>query len=229
MPISEHEDYPNQIYAWYVVAVLTVAYIFSFVDRQIINLLVEPIREDLQLTDTQISLLQGIAFALFYTLMGIPIARLADVSNRRAIIAVGVFLWSLMTAMCGLAKSFGQLFAARIGVGVGEAALSPPAYSLFTDYFPPGKVTRAIAVFTGGSFLGAGLAYIIGGFVVDFVTRLDVVEVPVFGQIRAWQMAFIVVGLPGILLALLVFFIARTGAQGAAWRSTGCSSQRHSD
>ena len=213
-PDNADQDYPNQVYAWYVVGVLTVAYIFSFVDRQIINLLVEPIREDLQLTDTQISLLQGIAFALFYTLMGIPIARLADVSNRRAIIAVGVFLWSLMTAMCGLAKSFGQLFAARVGVGVGEAALSPPAYSLFTDYFPPGKVTRAIAVFTGGSFLGAGLAYIIGGFVVDFVTRLDVVEVPVFGQIRAWQMAFIVVGLPGILLALLVFSLREPVRRG---------------
>ena len=217
-PTTGSAEYPNQIYAWYVVGVLTIAYIFSFVDRQIINLLVEPIRADLQLTDTQISLLQGIAFALFYTLMGIPIARLADVSNRRAIIAAGVFLWSLMTALCGLAKSFGQLFAARIGVGVGEAALSPPAYSLFTDYFPPGKVTRAIAVFTGGSFLGAGLAYIIGGFVVDFVTRLDVVDVPVFGQIRAWQMAFIVVGLPGILLALLVLSLrepVRRGLLGA--------------
>ena len=214
MPATEQKDYPNQVYAWYVVGVLTVAYIFSFVDRQIINLLVEPIREDLQLTDTQISLLQGIAFALFYTLMGIPIARLADVANRRAIIAAGVFLWSLMTAMCGLAKTFGQLFAARIGVGVGEAALSPPAYSLFTDYFPPGKVTRAIAVFTGGSFLGAGLAYIIGGYVVDFVTRLDVVDVPVFGQIRAWQMAFIVVGLPGILLALLVLSLREPARRG---------------
>ena len=213
-PASGNGDYPNQVYAWYVVGVLTVAYIFSFVDRQIINLLVDPIREDLNLTDTQISLLQGIAFALFYTLMGIPIARLADVSNRRAIIATGVFLWSLMTALCGLAKSFGQLFAARIGVGVGEAALSPPSYSLFSDYFPPGKVTRAIAVFTGGSFLGAGLAYIIGGYVVDFVTRLDVVDVPVFGQIRAWQMAFIVVGLPGILLALLVLSLREPVRRG---------------
>ena len=161
MPTSGHEDYPNQIYAWYVVSVLTVAYIFSFIDRQILNLLVEPIQQDLNLSDTQISLLQGMAFALFYTLMGIPIARLADVANRRTIIATGVFLWSLMTALCGLTKTFWQLFAARIGVGVGEAALSPPSYSLFSDYFPPGKVTRAIAVFTGGSFLGAGLAYII--------------------------------------------------------------------
>ena len=211
---ARQDDYPNQTYAWYVVGVLTVAYIFSFIDRQIINLLVEPIREDLQLTDTQISLVQGIAFALFYTLMGIPIARLADVSNRRAIIAAGVFLWSLMTVMCGLAKSFGQLFAARIGMGIGQAALSPPAFSLFADYFPPGKVTRAIAVFSGGSFLGAGLAYIIGGYVIDLVTRLDVVDIPVFGQIRAWQMAFIAVGLPGILLALLVLSLREPARRG---------------
>ena len=111
LPTSVHEDYPNQIYAWYVVSVLTVAYIFSFIDRQILNLLVEPIQQDLNLSDTQISLLQGMAFALFYTLMGIPIARLADVANRRTIIATGVFLWSLMTALCGLTKTFWQLFA----------------------------------------------------------------------------------------------------------------------
>ena len=212
--VAGNEDFPNPAYAWYVVGILTLAYIFSFIDRQILNLLVEPIRQDLDLSDTQISFLQGIAFALFYTLMGIPIARLADVSNRRSIIAAGVFLWSLMTVVCGLAKSFGQLFAARIGVGVGEAALSPPAYSLFSDYFPAGKVTRAIAVYTGGSFLGAGLAYIIGGFVVDYVTRLEVVYVPVFGQLRAWQLAFIVVGLPGILLALLVLTLREPARRG---------------
>ena len=211
---SEREDYPNQVYAWYVVSVLTVAYIFSFIDRQILNLLVEPIQQDLNLSDTQISLLQGIAFALFYTLMGIPIARLADVSNRRSIIAAGVFLWSLMTALCGLTKTFWQLFAARVGVGVGEAALSPPAYSLFSDYFPPGKVTRAIAVYTGGSFLGAGLAYIIGGFVVDYVTSLDTVDLPYIGQLRAWQLAFIVVGLPGVLLALLVMTLREPARRG---------------
>ena len=214
LPTSVHEDYPNQIYAWYVVSVLTVAYIFSFIDRQILNLLVEPIQQDLNLSDTQISLLQGMAFALFYTLMGIPIARLADVANRRTIIATGVFLWSLMTALCGLTKTFWQLFAARVGVGVGEAALSPPSYSLFSDYFPPGKVTRAIAVFTGGSFLGAGLAYIIGGFVIDYVASLDTVDIPFIGQLRAWQLAFIVVGLPGILLALLVMTLREPARRG---------------
>ncbi len=206
--------FPNPAYAWYVVAVLTLAYTFSFIDRQIVNLLVEPIRHDLNLSDTQISLLQGLAFAVFYTVMGIPIARLADVADRRLIIAVGVFLWSMMTCASGLAKSFTGLFAARIGVGVGEAALSPSAYSLISDYFPADKVTRAIAVYTGGSIVGAALAYIIGGFVVDYVTALGTVQAPVFGQLRAWQLAFIVVGLPGVLLALLVISLREPARKG---------------
>ncbi|MDT8320432.1 MAG: MFS transporter [Xanthomonadales bacterium] len=211
--------FPNPVYAWYVVGVLTLAYIFSFIDRQIVNLLVEPIRHDLLLSDTQISLLQGLAFALFYTIMGLPIARLADVVDRRLIIAIGVFLWSLMTCLSGLAKSFAGLFGARIGVGVGEAALSPAAYSLISDYFPADKVTRAIAVYTGGSMLGAALAYIIGGFVVDYVTAIGSVQLPLLGQVRAWQLAFIVVGLPGLLLALLVLSLrepARKGLLSAA-------------
>lgn len=218
-PAVEKEDFPNPVYAWYVVGVLTLAYIFAFIDRQIVNLLVEPIRHDLQLSDTQISLLQGLAFALFYTIMGIPIARLADVANRRLIIGIGVFLWSLMTCGCGLAKSFPQLFLMRIGVGVGEAALSPPAYSLISDYFPADKVTRAIALYTGGSFAGVGLAYIVGGFVVEYFTTVGFVQVPFLGQVRAWQLAFFGVGFPGILLAVWVLTLrepARKGVLGAA-------------
>jgi len=210
----DEEEYPNPVYAWYVVGVLSVAYIFSFIDRQILNLLVEPIREDLLLSDTQISLLQGMAFALFYTIMGIPIARLADVSNRTRIIGIGVFLWSLMTCACGLAKSFPQLFFARMGVGVGEAALSPSAYSLFSDYFPPEKVTRAIAVYTGGSFVGVGLAYIIGGFIAEYFANMGLVQVPLLGQVQAWQMAFIAVGLPGLLLAVWVLTLREPTRKG---------------
>ena len=205
----EEEQSSSRFYAWYVVGILTVAYIFSFIDRQILNLLVEQVKQDLQLSDTQISLLQGLAFALFYTIMGIPIARLADVGSRRFIISVGIFFWSLATAVCGLASSFAQLFAARIGVGIGEAALSPPAYSMFSDYFPANQVTRAIAVYTGGSFLGAGLAYIIGGVVVDYVSSLGAMHVPVLGQLQAWQLAFITVGLPGVILALVVYLTVR--------------------
>ena len=128
--------YPASAQAWYLVFVLLLFYIFSFIDRQIISLLVEPIKRDLQVTDTQIGLLQGFAFAIFYTLFGIPIGRLADRMNRKSIIAVGVVVWSLMATLCGLAKNFWQLFLARIGVGVGEAALSPAAYSMITDAFP---------------------------------------------------------------------------------------------
>ena len=120
----------GDFYPWYVVVVLTFAFTVAFIDRQILSLLVQPIRRDLGISDTQISLLAGFAFAVFYSVLGVPIARLADRRSRRAIISVGVFLWSLMTAACGLAKSFAGLFAARVGVGVGEATLSPAAYSM---------------------------------------------------------------------------------------------------
>ena len=133
-----------------------VAYIFSFIDRQVIALLVEPIRADLQISDTQFSLLHGLAFAIFYAIMGIPIARLADTKSRPLIIAVGVFFWSIATAACGLTRNFWQLFIARMGVGVGEAALSPAAYSMITDLFPKSKLGLALGVYSVGSFLGAG-------------------------------------------------------------------------
>ena len=210
----DEDDYPDAHYAWYVVGILTIAYTFSFIDRQILNLLVEPIRADLSLNDTQISLLQGLAFALFYTILGVPIGWLADRYSRRLIIGVGIFLWSFMTAGCGLARSFLALFGFRIGVGVGEAALSPAAYSLIADYFPPEEVTRAIAVYTGGSFLGAGLAYIIGGYVIEWVGSVGAVDVPVLGTLRSWQLAFIVVGLPGILISFLMFTIREPRRRG---------------
>ena len=136
---QQHKDedpYPPQGYAWYVVGVLTFVYIFSFIDRQILNLLVRPIRRDLGITDFQMSLLMGFSFALFYTFFGIPLGRLADSRSRRTIIAVGFAVWSLMTAGCGLARNFVQMLLLRVGVGVGEAALSPAAYSIITDYFP---------------------------------------------------------------------------------------------
>ena len=118
------------------VFVLMIFYVFSFIDRQIISLLVEPIKRDMQISDTQIGLLQGFSFALFYCFLGVPIGWLADRKNRKKIIAVGVIVWSLMSALCGVAKNFGQLFLARVGVGVGEAAGAPPSYSIVSDYFP---------------------------------------------------------------------------------------------
>ena len=146
----------KDLYAWYVVVVLMFAYTVSFIDRQILSLLVQPIRRDLGISDTQFSLLAGFAFALFYATLGIPIARLADRANRRFLIMIGVVVWSVMTAACGFAKSYWHLFLARVGVGAGEAMLSPAAYSMISDYFPPHKLAKAIGVYAMGLYLGAG-------------------------------------------------------------------------
>jgi hypothetical protein len=147
---------PSDAYAWYVVAILTLANVSAYVDRQILTLLVHPIKRDLLLSDSEVSLLGGLSFALFYTVLGFPIARLADQRSRRAIIAWGIGIWSLMTAACGAARNFGQLLLARVGVGVGEAALSPPAYSLIADYFPRERLGTAISVYTMGDLPRGG-------------------------------------------------------------------------
>lgn len=199
--------WPAPALGWYAVAVLTLAYIFSFIDRTILALLVQPIQADLGLTDTQIGILHGFAFAIFYTLMGLPIAWLADRKRRNLIIAAGVLVWSLMTAACGFARSFWQLFLARVGVGVGEAALSPPAYSMIADYFPPERLGRPLGVYSSGIYFGAGLAFIVGGGVVQFFSSVSHLSVPLLGEVAAWQLAFIAVGLPGILVALLVLTV----------------------
>jgi MFS family permease len=200
-------DYPSPAYAWYVVAILTIAYIFSFIDRQIINLMVGPIQRDLQIDDVQISLLMGFSFAIFYTLFGIPLGRLADTQSRRSIISLGIAFWSLMTAGCGLTKKFWDLALMRMGVGVGEAALSPAAYSLIADYFPPNRRSTAMSVYSMGIYIGSGLAMILGGMVVKFVSAQESFDMPVVGAVRNWQLVFFVVGLPGLLVALLLLTV----------------------
>ena len=203
-------DQPRSLaYEWYVVAMLMVAYIVSFVDRQVITLLVQPIRRDLGISDTEISLLMGFAFAIFYVTMGLPIARLADARSRRAIISTGILLWSLATACCGLARNFWQLFLARVGVGVGEAALTPAAYSMIADYFPADKLGRAIGVYATGLFLGAGLAMVLGGYVVGLVSDAGAVRLPLVGTLHPWQLTFLIVGAPGLLLAVLIYVTVR--------------------
>ena len=194
-------------HAWYAVGVLVLAYTFSFIDRQILGLLVTPIKRDLGIGDFEVGLLGGLAFALFYTFLGLPIGRLADRHNRRNIIAIGIAVWSVMTAVCGLAKSFGGLFLARMGVGVGEAALSPPAYSLIADMFPPEKLARALSVYSTGIFIGSALAYILGASVVQIVADAPPILLPVLGEIHAWQLTFFIVGLPGLLVALLMLTV----------------------
>src|SRR5271167_3948450 len=167
---SDSSPYPSSFAAWYSVVVLMLMYIFSFIDRTTISLLVEPMKRDLHISDTQIGLLQGLAFALLYTFLGLPIARLSDRHSRRSIIAAGVFIWSIMAALCGMARSATQLFLARVGVGVGEAALAPAAYSIITDSFPRSKLGSAVGVYNVGITIGAGTALLLGGIVVGAVS-----------------------------------------------------------
>lgn len=202
---NDQSPYPAPREAWYVVTVLMICYVFSFIDRQIVAFMVGPIKRDLGLSDIQIGLFQGPAFAILYTCLGIPIARAADKFNRRNIIALGVFVWSLAATYCGMAKSAMQIFVGRIGVGVGEAALSPAAYSTMTDLFPREKQSTAFSVYNIGITIGSGIASIVSGIVVAAVSGQDrMIAVPLLGEVRAWQLAFIFTGLPGILLPLLL-------------------------
>jgi MFS family permease len=195
-------------YAWYVVFILMVCYALSFVDRQILSLLVGPMKRDLALSDTRVGLLQGFAFALFYGLMGLPLGRLADTRNRRNVIIVGVVLWSFLTGACSAARSFWSLFLARMGVGVGEATLSPSAFSLISDYFPKEKLGLALSVYSMGIFIGSGLALIAGGSVVDAVTRMPAVTLPLLGTVAPWRFTFLMVGAPGLAIALLLYTVS---------------------
>lgn len=200
--------------AWYGVTILFLAWTVSFTDRIILSLLIIPIQRDLGINDTQISLLHGAAFAIFYTLMGIPIARLADRSARRPIIIVGMIVWNLASAACGLARDFWHLLVARIMVGVGEAALSPAAYSMIYDWFPKEKLGKAHAFYNSGVTVGAGLAFIIGGIVVGLTTGVDTLTLPVIGEIRSWQVVFFIAGLMGVPVILLMFTVTEPARRG---------------
>jgi MFS family permease len=208
--VSRHdlrEPRPDRLKAgsgWYALAVLFMAYLLSLMDRMILSLMVEPIRRDFSLTDTQISLLQGLAFALFYTLMGLPIAVLADRYNRKRIVVVGMIAWSMMTAFCGIAQNFSMLFLGRIGVGTGEATLSPSAYSIISDSFPRERVTRATSVYSTSGFIGPGLALLVGGSIVGALSHLDHVTLPLLGTFRPWQVTFLILGAAGVPFTLLL-------------------------
>lgn len=215
--------FPSSRSANAALAVLLLAYIASFIDRQVLSLLVEPMKRDLNITDFEVSLLQGMAFALFYTFMGIPIAKLADTRNRKWIITTGIAVWSVMTFFCGLAKSFTGLFLARVGVGVGEAALSPAAYSMLADYFPPNKLPRAMAIFTTGITIGGGLAYVIGGAVLDTIAGSWIAQLPLLSSMRPWQLTFVVVGLPGLLIAVLMMMVREPARQRTTTAAPGSS------
>ena len=190
-------------YAWYVLLVLALVYVFNFVDRQILTILAEDIKRDLQLDDAQIGFLYGTAFAIFYALFGIPLGRLADTWRRTRLIGMGLGVWSGMTALSGFARTYAQLAVARIGVGVGEASASPAAYSLIADYFPKERRGLALSIYAAGLYIGGGIALPLGGAVSSGWNRaLAAGTAPL--HLAGWQAAFLVVGLPGLLLALWV-------------------------
>lgn len=208
--------WPSPGRAWYAVGVLFIAVIFSFVDRIILSLLVDPIKADLGLTDTDMAFLLGVAFAVFFALFGLPIGRWADRYSRRLIIGVGIFLWSVMTVACGLASNFWELFFARVGVAVGEAALAPAAFSMISDLFPREKLGRALGVYQAGAFIGAGTALLVGGVVIGLIRSEGTQVLPLVGAVEPWQVVFFVVGLPGLLVALLMATVPEPVRRGVA-------------
>jgi MFS family permease len=187
-------------YAWYALILFVVVYIFNFIDRQIVSILAESIKADLKLDDAQIGFLYGTAFAMCYSLFGIPLGRLADSWYRGRLMAIGLALWSSMTALSGLAQNFGMLAAARVGVGIGEASASPAAYSMIADYFPKEKRATALSIYSSGLYIGGGIALPLGGFVLAWWAR----DFP-GSSIAPWQAAFLAVGLPGLLLAIWIW------------------------
>lgn len=197
----------GSLYAWFVLLILCVAGIVSYIDRQIINLLIEPIKADFDVNDTQIGLLQGFSFVIFYAVLALPLARLADRGRRVSIIFYGTLCWSLATFTCGMAVSFGILFTARMFVGIGEATLSPSGYSLISDYFAKPQIPLAISIFTGCSFVGSGVAYIFGGALIDYLSSLDHIVLPLVGERSVWQASFICVAIPSLLLLGLIALI----------------------
>lgn len=208
--------WPPRRHARWALALLLVAYIVSFIDRIILSLLIRPISEDLNLSDMQFALVGGVAFSIFYVGAGLPIGYLVDRMSRRTIIVAGIALWSLCTIGSGLASGFGWMFLARMGVGIGEAALSPAAYSLIADYFPPERRGRAVATYTLGVSLGSSIAYLLGGVLIGFAAGHDSVALPLVGDVAPWRSIFIAFGLPGLLLALVMLTMREPPRRGSA-------------
>lgn len=197
----------SSLYAWFVVAVLALANAVSFIDRLILSLLVQPIKAELHVSDTAFSLLAGAAFAIFYATMGLVIARWADRYSRKWIITGGILTWCSMTSLTGTARTFLELFGYRVGVGVGEATLSPSAYSLLASYFPPQRLSLAIGLYSIGVTGGTGLAFLLGGATIGWVMSQGVVSLPLIGEVGGWRLVMIVVGALGLPVALLMLLV----------------------
>lgn len=203
-PSEAAADFPPERQGWFAVGVLALVTTFALLDQGILGLLIQQIKTDFQLTDTEAGWLLGPAFVIFYAFLGLPLARFIDRGNRTLIISIGLFVWSLATAACGLAANFAQLFVSRILVGAGEAVNGPSAYSIVSDYFPRRKLPRAIAALQIGSAAGGGLSLLLGGFMIYIVATIGNPALPIIGPMRPWQIVFMAVGLPGVLVALLL-------------------------
>ncbi len=210
-PINSEER--SNLYRNYVLVMLTLVYVFNFVDRQLLVILQEAIKKELHLSDTQLGLLSGFTFAIFYVTLGIPIASLADKRNRRNIVAMSLGLWSVMTAFSGLARNFIQLLFARIGVGVGEAGGSPPAHAMISDYFKPEKRATALSIYSTGIYIGILVGFLMGGYL---------------NQHLGWRTAFFALGIPGIIFSLLFYTTVKEPRRGATDASDALVNEAHS-
>jgi MFS family permease len=209
------EPWPSPSRAWYAVFIFALALMINILDRQIVSLLVGPIKRDLGLSDTQMGWLMGPAFVVFYMILGLPIARLVDYKSRRTILGVGVAIWSFMTTLCGFAQGFWQLLVCRVGVGSGEACSGPATFSMLADLFPKEKLPRAIAVLNFGFYAGTGLALILGGIIATAFADVPTVTLPLIGvTMRGWQVTFIIVGLPGLIVAALLATVREPKRRG---------------
>lgn len=218
---SAKEPQTGGAYAHYVLFVLVLVYIFNFIDRNILSILAEDIKADLAINDAQMGFLYGTVFAVFYAVFGIPLARFADVWTRRSLVSIGLGFWSFMTAASGLARSFSMLAICRIGVGIGEASASPAAYSMLSDYYPPRLRATVIAIYAAGVYIGAGIGIFLGGAILEAWATAYPTDAP-FG-LRGWQVAFMAVGLPGLVLAVWV----RTLREPVRGISEGLVAEKH--
>lgn len=225
--MSRAEKATSERAAWWALVLLTATYTFSFVDRQIINLLVDPIRADLSLSDSEVSFLQGLAFVTPYVLLSIPIGRIVDRANRIRVLIIGILVWTVSCVSCGLARNFWQLGVARVGVGAGEASVTPASWSLLADYFPEEKRALPVSLFLMGPYLGAGLSLILGAEVIAWASGLGTVSLPFVGSLAPWQLTFMLVALPGLCMALLLPLLTEpvrserltSGNEAMGWRA----------
>ena len=214
------EPWPSAGRAWYAVIICALALMINFLDRTMLALLVPFIKADFALSDFQMSLLIGFAFILIYVFLMFPVARYADVGKRRSIIGVGIGLWSLATAICGIAQNFWQVFACRVMTGVGEACSGPATFSLLGDYFPREKLARAIAVMNFGFMIGTGTALLVGGVLIGFLMSRPPLVLPFVGELRVWQSAFLLVGIPGLIVAALLWTVREPVRRGRLMKGT---------